>query len=155
MTLRRLISIVHDLVATMLALFLSFLLRWGWADFWLRIDVIATVVAIIIPAAAFVYWLFRLDRTPWRFVSMADLPKIAGAASVVAILLVLVDFLSSSALLVPRTVPIIYWFVQVFFLVGSRMLFRAYRNRRQERRAFQGVYRTPVLIAGMSPEIGP
>jgi O-antigen biosynthesis protein WbqV len=151
-TVRRLISIVHDLVVTMLALFLSFLLRWGSTEFWQRIEVIATVVAMMIPAAALIYWLFRLDRAPWRFVSMSDLPKIAGAASVLAVLLVLIDFLSGGALLVPRTVPIIYWFVQVFFLVGSRMFYRAYRNRRQERRAFQGVYRTPVLIAGTGEE---
>jgi O-antigen biosynthesis protein WbqV len=151
-TLRRLISIVHDLVVTMLALFLSFLLRWGSTEFWHRSEAIATIVAMVVPAAALVYWLFRLDRTPWRFVSMSDLPKIAGAASVLAVLLVVIDFLSGGALLVPRTVPIIYWFVQVFFLVGSRMLYRAYRNRRQERRAFHGIYRTPVLIAGTGEE---
>jgi FlaA1/EpsC-like NDP-sugar epimerase len=151
-TVRRLISIVHDLMVTMLALFLSFLLRWGSTEFWQRIDIIAAVVAMMIPAAAVIYWLFRLDRTPWRFVSMSDVPKIAGAASVLAVLLVLVDFLSGGILLVPRTVPIIYWFVQVFFLLGSRMLYRADRNRRQERRAFQGIYRTPVLIAGTGDE---
>lgn len=152
MTLRRLISIVHDLVATVLALFISFFLRWGASDFWDQIGVIATVVAVMVPAAAGVYWLFRLDRTPWRFISIGDLPRVAGAAAVLAVLLVLIDFVSGGVLLVPRTVPFIYWFVQVFFLIGSRLLYRAHRNQRQERRAFQGIYRTPVLIAGTGEE---
>jgi O-antigen biosynthesis protein WbqV len=151
-TVRRLISIVHDLVATMLALFLSFLLRWGSVEFWSRIEVIGTVVLIMLPVAALVYWLFRLDRSPWRFISISDFPKVAGAVSILAGLLAVLDFMSGSALLVPRTVPAIYWFVQVFFLIGSRMLYRAYRNRRLQRRAFQGLYRTPVLIAGTGEE---
>ena len=152
MSVRRLISIVHDLVATVLALFVSFLLRWGASDFWDQIGVIATVVAIMLPAAALVYWLFRLDRSPWRFISIGDFPKIAGAVSVLGGVLVLIDFVSGGALLVPRTVPFIYWFVQVFFLVGSRLLYRAHRHQRQERRAFEGIYRTPVLIAGTGDE---
>jgi O-antigen biosynthesis protein WbqV len=151
-TVRRLISIVHDLVATVLALLLSFLLRWGTDDFWDQIGVIAAVAAIMLPSAALVYWLFRLDRSPWRFISINDFPRIAGAVSVLAVLLVVIDFASGGVLLVPRTVPVIYWFVQVFFLVGSRLLYRAHRNQRQERRAFQGVYRTPVLIAGTGEE---
>jgi O-antigen biosynthesis protein WbqV len=152
LSVRRLISIVHDLVATLLALFVSFLLRWGASDFWNQIGVIAAVVAIVLPAAALVYWLFRLDRSPWRFISIGDFPKIAGAVSVLAVLLAMIDFVSGGALLVPRTVPFIYWFVQVFFLVGPRLLYRAHRHQRQERRAFQGIYRTPVLIAGTGEE---
>jgi FlaA1/EpsC-like NDP-sugar epimerase len=152
LSVRRLISIVHDLVATLLALFVSFLLRWGASDFWRHIGVIAAVIAIVLPAAALVYWLFRLDRSPWRFISIGDFPKIAGAVSVLAVLLAVIDFVSGGTLLVPRTVPFIYWFVQVFFLVGPRLLYRAHRHQRQERRAFQGIYRTPVLIAGTGEE---
>jgi O-antigen biosynthesis protein WbqV len=151
-TSRRLISIVHDLLATVLALFFSFLLRWGLDDFWNQLGTIAFVAAVVVLAAVPVYWAFRLDRHPWRFVSISNLMNIAGAVSVLAGLLVLLAFLSGGALLVPRTVPVIYWFVQIFFLAGPRMLYRAYRMQRQERRAFQGVYRTPVLIAGTGDE---
>ncbi|HEX2724829.1 MAG TPA: polysaccharide biosynthesis protein, partial [Beijerinckiaceae bacterium] len=152
MTSRRLISIVHDLVATALAVFLSFLLRWGLNGFWNQLETIAFVAVIMVLAAAPVYWAFRLDRHPWRFVSISNLINIAAAASVLTALLVLLAFLTQGALVVPRTVPLIYWFVQIFFLAGPRMLYRAYRTHRQERRAFQGVYRTPVLIAGTGDE---
>jgi FlaA1/EpsC-like NDP-sugar epimerase len=151
-TLRRLISIVHDLLATALALFVSFLLRWGPEDFWRQRGTIAIVALILLPVAGIVYWAFRLDRHPWRFVSIPNLTKIAAAVSVLAALLVLLDFVSAGALLVPRTVPAIYWFVQIFFLAGPRMLYRAHRSQREERRAFQGIYRTPVLIAGTGDE---
>ena len=152
MTSRRLISIVHDLVATALAVFLSFLLRWGLNGFLNQFETIGFVAAIMVLAAAPVYWAARLDRHPWRFVSISNLMNIAAAVSVLTGLLVLLAFLAQGALVVPRTVPLIYWFVQIFFLAGPRMLYRAYRTHRQERRAFQGVYRTPVLIAGTGDE---
>src|SRR3712207_8949110 len=56
----------------------SFLLRWGATDFWNQIGAILLVVAIVMPVAAFVYQVFGLDRSPWRFISIADLPKFAG-----------------------------------------------------------------------------
>jgi O-antigen biosynthesis protein WbqV len=151
-TSRRLVSIVHDLVATALAVFLSFLLRWGLTGFWNQLDTIAFVAVIMVLTAAPVYWAARLDRHPWRFVSISNLMNIAAAVSVLTGLLVLLAFMTQGALVVPRTVPLIYWFVQIFFLAGPRMLYRAYRTHRQERRAFQGVYRTPVLIAGTGDE---
>jgi O-antigen biosynthesis protein WbqV len=65
---------------------------------------------------------------------------------------VVIDFLSLGEILIPRTIPAIYWLVQVFLLAGPRVVYRAYRNRRRERKAFEGVYRMPVLIAGAGYE---
>lgn len=152
MTFRQLIIVVHDLFMTALALVLSFFLRWGAEDFWARADEIAAVCLVVTPLAGLAYWGFRFHQSPWKFVSIPDLLKIALAVSVPAVLLVVVDFLSLGQILVPRTVPAIYWFVQVFLLAGPRVVYRAYRSHRRERKAFEGVYRMPVLIAGAGYE---
>ena len=152
MSSRRLLIGLHDAVATAIALLVSFLLRWGEAEFVARGAPIATACALTLPLALASYWFFRLDRSAWKFVSLTDLNRLALAVTVPALFLVLVDFLSRGAIIVPRTVPVIYWLVQMFLLAGPRVAYRAYRSRRQERRALKGQRRTPVLIAGTDEE---
>lgn len=152
MTVRRFIVILLDLIATVAALLSSFLLRWGWDDFRLQSDSILTATLIALPVALASYWAFGLASTPWKYFSASDLRRIAMAVWVPALALVAVDYLSKSSILVPRTVPTIYWFVQVFLLAGARLMYRSYRRQRQERRAFKGVHRMPVLIAGADDE---
>ena len=98
------------------------------------------------------YWAVGLHRLPWRFASLPDLTRIAIAVTVPAVFLALVDFIGRGAVIVPRTVPAIYWLVQVALLAGPRVLYRAHRSRRRDRRAFKGVYRMPVLVAGVGDQ---
>ena len=152
MTSRRLLIAGHDLLATALALVGSFVLRWGGAEFLARLEPILIVCALTLPFAAASYRFFRLDRSPWKYVSITDLNRIGLAVAVPAAFLVLVDFLSRGQLVVPRTVPVIYWLVQVALLAGPRVAYRLYRSRRSERRALRNAYRMPVLIAGADDE---
>ena len=124
MTSRRLIIVAHDVAATALALPLSFLLRWGGVEFGVRLQPIGITCALALPLAILAYWALRLDRSPWKYVSLADLNRIALAVVVPAIFLALVDFLSRGELIVPRTVPIIYWLVQTALLAGPRIAYR-------------------------------
>lgn len=152
MTVRRFIVILLDLAATAIALLFSFLLRWGWDDFWIQSDRIIPACLTALPVAFLAYWAFGLASTPWKYFSASDLRRIAFAVCVPAVGLAAIDFMSKGALLVPRTVPAIYWFVQVFLLAGARLLYRSYRRQRQERRTFKGVHRVPILVAGTDDE---
>ena len=152
MTRRQSIIIAHDIVMTVIALLVSFFLRWGEVEFVARLDRIAMVCALTVPLAALAYWFVGLHRLPWRFVSMPDLTRIAVAVTVPAVFLALVDFVGRGAVIVPRTVPAIYWLVQIALLAGPRVLYRAHRNRRRDKRAFKGAYRLPVLIAGVGDQ---
>ncbi len=152
MTSRRLLALAHDGLATALALVGSFLLRWGQAEFLDRLGPILFACALALPVALASYWAFRLDRSPWKFASVPDVGRIALAVTVPALFLVLVDFLSRGALIVPRTVPVIYGTLQLCLLAAPRLAYRAYRARRDERRAFRGRHRLPVLIAGTDEE---
>lgn len=152
MTRRQLIIVAHDAVVTAIALFLSFFLRWGSTEFFARLDRIAVVCALTVPLAVAAYWVAGLHRMPWRFVSMPDLSRIAIAATIPAVFLALADFFARGEVIVPRTVPAIYWLVQVALLAGPRVLYRAHRTRRRDRRVFKNAYRIPVLIAGVGDE---
>lgn len=152
MTRRQLIIIAHDVAMTAIALLVSFFLRWGEAEFLGRLDRIAVVCALTVPLAALAYWFVGLHRLPWRFVSMPDLTRIAIAVTVPAVFLVVVDFIARGQVIVPRTVPAIYWLVQLALLAGPRVLYRAHRSRRRDRRAFKDTYRMPVLIAGVGDQ---
>lgn len=149
---RRLVIVLHDLVVTAAALLLSFLLRWGAVEFEARFWSILAACFATLPVAGASYWFARLDRAPWKYVAISDLSRIALAAVAPAVFLVLVDFLSRGALIVPRTVPVIYWLVQVALLAGPRVAYRLHRSRRRERRVSRETYRMPVLIAGTDDE---
>jgi FlaA1/EpsC-like NDP-sugar epimerase len=152
MTRRRALIWLHDTAMTAVALGLAFLLRWGWADFAARLEPIGTACLLALPVALAAYAVARLDRFPWKYAGSTDLTRIALAAAAPAVVLGLVDFVSRGALIVPRTVPFIYYLAQVALLAGPRLLYRSYRRQRTERRAFQGRYRVPVLVAGTGEE---
>ncbi len=149
---RRPLIILHDLLVTAAALLVSFVLRWGAVEFAARFWPIGAACLATLPVAAVSYWVARLDRAPWKYVAISDLNRIALAVVAPAVFLVLVDFLSRGALIVPRTVPVIYWLVQVALLAGPRIAYRLHRSRRRERRVARDVYRMPVLIAGTDDE---
>ena len=152
MTRRQLIIVAHDAATTAAALLLAFLLRWGSAEFAARTEPIGLACAVTLPVALAAYWVAGLHRSPWKFVSLADVNRIGLAAAAPALFLVLLDFVSRGALIVPRTVPAIYWLVQLFLLVAPRVAYRSHRSRRSEKRAFAGTYRAPVVIAGTDDE---
>ena len=103
---------------TAIALMASFFLRWGSTQFWARIDSITIICLLTLPFALGAHLAFRLPRSPWKYVSISDLSKIMLTATIPAVFLVVLDFVSRGQLIVPRTVPFIYWFVQIFLLAA-------------------------------------
>ena len=148
---RRAIIITHDIVMTPVAVLLAYLLRlgadglaaWGSSAFWIALG--------LTPVAAAVYWLFGLYRGVWRFASIPDVINITKAVTALAAILAIIDFFSGGVI-VPRTVPPIYWLVQILLLAGPRFLYRLYRDRRLQRRSDQDGYRIPVIVAGTGEE---
>lgn len=148
---RRLTVIAHDLLATILAVLVAYFLRLGDAMGRYESDIVV-VLAILTPLAFVTYWLFGLYRGVWRFASTPDLLNIVKAVTALALVLAALDFVTRGTVLVPRTVPPIYWLVQILALAGPRLFYRHHRDRRHHRRSIQNGYRIPVLIAGTGHE---
>ena len=103
--------------------------------------------------AAPIFWLNRLHRHVWRYVSVDDLVSIVRAATLAVILFVPAMFFVSRLDAIPRSVPVIAWLVLIFTLGGSRLAVRVIRDRRLGGlRNPDRESGTPVLIAGAGDE---
>ncbi len=91
----------------------------------------------------------HLNRSLWRYTSMADLIQIAKAATLQLALFYLFLFVTSRLSGVPRSLPVIHWLLQVALWGAPRALYRLWHHRqRYVRLATGGLGKVPVLLLG-------
>jgi FlaA1/EpsC-like NDP-sugar epimerase len=93
LTFRQLLVVVHDLVATTAAVLASFYLRFETDGLLARLDGLYLVLPIFLVYAAVVYQLFGLYKGKWRFASLPDLFNILRAVTVLAVSLLVLDYI--------------------------------------------------------------
>lgn len=153
---RKSLIVLHDLFATAAAIVAAFYLRFETPGIAERMDLLVFLVPGIVIYAGFVYSFFHLDDAKWRFASLPDLYNIFRSVTVLAVSLLVLDYL----LLAPnlygtfffgKTTIIIYWVIQMFFLGGSRIAYRYFRysRTRQHARASESA---PILILGRAAD---
>lgn len=111
-----------DVVVTVAAFVLAFSLRTEFAfsdPDWLAMLVGIPVVAAVALAAFHVVGLFR---GTWSQTTDADLIVVVKGASLVSVLLIIGMVLTDTLAEIPRSVPLIHWFITVVALYGSRLL---------------------------------
>jgi FlaA1/EpsC-like NDP-sugar epimerase len=155
-TPRTALILAHDLLATAAALIVTFYVRFeapGLAQRWNLL--VAVLPAFLIYAAA-VYAFFQLYKTKWRFASLPDLFNIFRAVTVLALSLLVLDYI----LLAPNLLGTfffgkitigLYWFVQIFFLGGSRVAYRYLHYTRMRQHA-KRADSTPTLVLGRAAD---
>ena len=149
MKTRALIALIHDLCMTAASFALALYLRLGDATF-LYVDQYLWIGAALLTAiGAAVYWFSGLYRGIWRYASMGDLTAIAKAVSLVILIFVVIMFFWTRLEFLPRSIPLINWFVLMALLGGPRLAYRLFRDRqlginREDRR----YNRVPVLLVG-------
>ena len=144
----------HDLIVAAASFVISLYLRVG-SDIYLFFPhatlVLATVVFTVIAGSMFL--ITNLYKGVWRYASVADLLAIARAISLTIALFLIVLFLWTRLGPMPRSVPIINWFVLVALLGAPRFLYRIAKDRRLELRLHtEGVRRIPVVLVGSGHE---
>jgi FlaA1/EpsC-like NDP-sugar epimerase len=77
-----------------------------------------------------VYWLFGLYRGVWRFASLPDLVRIVKAVSAGTLLVVVGLFILNRTELIPRSVPVLFFGLQLILLAGPRLLYRWIKDHR-------------------------
>jgi lipopolysaccharide/colanic/teichoic acid biosynthesis glycosyltransferase len=107
-------------------------------------------LAIAIPVLP----LFRLNRTVWRFTSLDDSVRVAGATAMIVTLAASLSFSSGHAAGIPRLLPIMQGLLMFHALAGARIAMRIRhdlrRRARQSRENIAGA-RENVLIVGLNP----
>jgi FlaA1/EpsC-like NDP-sugar epimerase len=156
LTARQTLIVLHDLVATALAVIASFYIRFETAGLLIRLNALLVVLPGFLVYAAIVYWRFHLYRGKWRFASLPDLSNIVRASSVLAVSLLVLDYI----LLAPNMLGdfffgkitiLLYWFLQMFFLGGPRLAYRYFRYTRARHHAMDSD-QAPTLILGRAAD---
>jgi FlaA1/EpsC-like NDP-sugar epimerase len=151
-TPRMTLILIHDLVAAVAAVVAAFYLRFeaqGLAERW-------KLLLLLLPGfvlyAAVVYAIFGLFKNKWRFTSLPDVMGIVKVATVLALTLLALDYV----LVAPnvygqfffgKLTIVLYWFLQIFFLVGLRVAYRYFRYTRTLQHARQDGF-APTLVLG-------
>jgi O-antigen biosynthesis protein WbqV len=78
--------------------------------------------------AAAVELVFRNERSSWRFASAREVLKLAIATGVTAATFLVIIFLSSRAISLPRSSLVMSWLLSLFMLVGVRLASRLYHD---------------------------
>ena len=153
---RRVLIIAHDLVMTAAAVVASFYIRFEAAGLFERREALFTFLPGFVIYAGAVYFLFHLYEAKWRFASLPDLMNIFRAATVLAVSLLVLDYV----LVAPNVLGqfffgkitiALYWILQMVFLGGPRIAYRYYRytRTRQEARSAEA---NPTLVLGRAAD---
>jgi O-antigen biosynthesis protein WbqV len=134
-TTRRILIVVHDLCVTVAAVLATFYIRFetqGVAD---RLYGLKLILPGFVLYAGLVYWYFGLYQTKWRFASLPDLFNIFRAVSVLAISLLVLDYILIApnfygSFFFGKITIAVYWLLQMFFLGGPRIAYRYFRYTR-------------------------
>jgi FlaA1/EpsC-like NDP-sugar epimerase len=156
MSPRRTLVIAHDLVATVAAIVASFYIRFeavGLAD---RREPLLLFLPGFVAYAGIIYYLFHLYEAKWRFASLPDLMNILRASTVLAISLLVLDYV----LVAPNVLGqfffgkitiALYWILQNVFLGGPRIAYRYFRYTRTRHHALADSA-NPTLVLGRAAD---
>src|SRR5215212_4271733 len=156
LTPRQYLIVAHDLFATVLAIVASFFIRFEDTGLAERFDGLIRFLPGFVVYAGVVYLLFGLHTSKWRFTSLPDLFNIVRAVTVLAVSLLVLDYILVSpqvygAYFFGKITIVLYWFLQMAFLAGSRVLYRQFRYTRTQQHV-RGEHSVPTLLLGRAAD---
>jgi FlaA1/EpsC-like NDP-sugar epimerase len=156
LTPRQVLIVIHDLLATAVAVVASFYLRFEEAGLAERLDGLVVILPGFVVYAGIIYYLFHLHEAKWRFTSLPELATIVRAASVLAISLLMLDYVLLSPdffgrFFFGKITILLYWVLQMAFLAGPRVAYRYFRDNRTQRHAREADS-LPTLVLGRAAD---
>ena len=157
LTRRNLLIAMHDALATALALFASFYLRFEGGDYFFeRVPMLLRILPYFIVFSVIVCYVFNLTTTKWRFISLPDALNILRVATVLTLGLLVLDYIFVSpnvggTFFLGKITIVLYWFLEVFFLSASRFAYRYFRYTRVRRHA-RADDSSPTLLIGRAAD---
>src|SRR5450830_1806316 len=156
LTSRQILIVLHDLLATVAAIVLTFFMRFEDQQLHEKLVGLEILLPIFLIYAAGVNFAFGLHRNKWRFTSVPDLYNIFRASAFLAVSLLALDYVLLSpniygTFFFGKITILLYWFLQIFFLGGSRVAYRYFHYTRTLQRA-KVADATPTLILGRAAD---
>src|SRR5450759_3876977 len=155
LTPRQILIVLHDLAATAAASVLTFFIRFEGQPLDERLPGLKFLPVFLVYAAA-VYFIFNPHRNKCRFTSVPDLYNIFRAATVLAVSLLAVDYVLVApniygSFFFGKITILLYWFLQMFLLGGSRVAYRYFLYARTLQRV-KIADATPTLVLGRAAD---
>ncbi|MBF0326105.1 polysaccharide biosynthesis protein [Magnetospirillum moscoviense] len=147
------VAFAHDVIMAALSFLAAVHLRQGelampgWDA---AMMAIATMAFTLTAAAAFL--MSRMYKGVWRYASVNDLMTLTRGATLTILIFTVLMFLVTRLQDLPRSVPVINWFVLLALLGGPRFLYRSWKDRRRSAKNAAGGTRVPVLLVGAGDE---
>lgn len=149
--LPRMAVVTHDLAMVWVVWHTLHWLRFGVMANPPQLPLWSPEVALVLIAQGLVFWQVGLYRGLWRFASVPDLWNIFKACALGLFAIVLGLFLYNRLDMVSRTVLVLYPLVLMALLGAPRLLYRAWKDSRNER-GHAGSVRILILGAGHAGE---
>jgi len=151
-TSRMVLILVHDLVAAVVAVLAAFYIRFETSGIAQRWDLLLLLLPGFVIYSAGVFSIFGLYKNKWRFTSLPDVMNIVKVSTVLALTLLVADYVLVAPNLYGtfffgKITIALYWFLQVFFLAGTRVAYRYFRYTRTLQHARAGDL-APALVLG-------
>jgi FlaA1/EpsC-like NDP-sugar epimerase len=157
LTSRNALIAAHDALATALALFTSFYVRFEGSEyFYARVPLLLHILPYFILFSVVVCYVFNLTTTKWRFISLPDALNILRAATVLTVALLVMDYIFVApnvhgTFFAGRITIVLYWFLEISFLSALRFAYRYFRYTRVRRHArTDGA--SPALLVGRAAD---
>src|ERR1700688_4801695 len=134
LTHRNALIATHDALATVLAVLTSFYLRFE-SDLADRLPLLLRILPYFVAFSVVVCYGLKLTTAKWRFISLPDALNILRAATVMALALLVLDYIFvapnvQGAFFFGKVTIILFWFLEVSFLSASRFAYRYFRYTR-------------------------
>src|SRR6202171_2178308 len=157
LTLRNVLIATHDALATALAVFASFYLRFEGDQFFDRVPLLLRILPWFVGFSVVVCYVFNLTTTKWRFISLPDALNILRAATVLTLALLVIDYIFMApnvygTFFLGKITIVLYWFLEVSFLSGLRFVYRYFRYTSALRPA-RPDDASPTLLIGRTADV--
>ena len=165
LTLRNALIVTHDALVTAFALLASFYLHFEGDLLTDRLSLLLRILPYFMAFSVVVCYAFRLTTAKWRFISLPDALNILRVATVLAVALLVLDYIFvapnvhgtpvapnlQGAFFFGKVTIILFWFLEVFSLSTLRFAYRYFRYTRVRRHAMTEDA-APTLLIGRAAD---
>src|SRR5467141_66567 len=143
---RAALAFAHDVLASAVCWVLAFWLRFNLETPEEFLPALAAAVTAAVPLHALIFWSLGLYRGSWRYASLPDLKRIAFACLIGALAVPALLAFFRADVNVPRSTFVLAPFLLAAIMSGSRIAYRAWK----ERALYGHIHLTgePVLVIG-------
>ena len=129
-SVRTIIAFVHDVATVIIVWWLAYFFRFNFSIPSYYLAQLLEILPWIVPVQAGIFLWFGLYRGLWRYASFPDLKQIFLAVILGTLTVLLILWLLGMLYGVPRSVIILAPMLLLLTMCGSRLMYRAWKERR-------------------------